>query len=202
MYNHTAEDHFEELLESDQNDPEIQYQIGLCYQNGQGVEQNGVQALQWLRRAAEQNHKEAQALLERTEGGSKSQAKAVTEDTLPDWCLAAEEGDPEAQYQVAMYFAQNPFPGSPAEVRRYLELASDQGHGKACLSLAWELLNLGGPAAAQRGGLRRAGGPGDPGRVLCPGTGCGAGSPKSGAVLHPVGKFGECGDETGSGAAL
>ena len=54
MYNHTAEDHFEELLESDQNDPQIPYQIGLCYQNGQGVEQNGVQALQWLRRAAEQ----------------------------------------------------------------------------------------------------------------------------------------------------
>ena len=63
MYNHTAEDHFEELLESDQNDPEIQYQIGLCYQNGQGVEQNGVQALQWLRRAAEQNHGEAQYAL-------------------------------------------------------------------------------------------------------------------------------------------
>lgn len=160
MYNHTAEDHFEELLESDQNDPEIQYQIGLCYQNGQGVEQNGVQALQWLRRAAEQNHKEAQTLLERTEGGSKSQAKAVTEDTLPDWCLAAEEGDPEAQYQVAMYFAQNPFPGSPAEVRRYLELASDQGHGKACLSLAWELLNLEPERAVQL--LRNAADCGEP----------------------------------------
>ena len=27
-------DRFEELLESDQSDPEIQYQIGLCYQRG------------------------------------------------------------------------------------------------------------------------------------------------------------------------
>lgn len=131
---------FEDLLESDQSDPEVQYQLGLCYQNGEGVEQNGVEAEKWLRRAAQQGHKTAQALLEQTQDAAASQIQ-VTEDTLPDWCLAAEEGDAEAQYQVALYFAQNPFPGSLEETRRYLEMAAEQGHGLACLSLAWELLN-------------------------------------------------------------
>ena len=56
-------DRFEDLLESDQNDPEVQYQIGLCYQNGEGTEQSGAEAEQWFRRAAEQGHQGAQALL-------------------------------------------------------------------------------------------------------------------------------------------
>ena len=56
-------DRFEDLLESDQNDPEVQYQIGLCYQTGEGTEQSGAEAEKWFRRAAEQGHQGAQALL-------------------------------------------------------------------------------------------------------------------------------------------
>ncbi len=52
----TDEERFEELLESDQSDPEIQYQLGLCYLRGLGVAQDGAQAEAWLRRAADQGH--------------------------------------------------------------------------------------------------------------------------------------------------
>ena len=56
-------DRFDELMESDLSDPEVQYQIGLCYQRGEGVEQDGAKAEMWLRRAAGQDHPEAKALL-------------------------------------------------------------------------------------------------------------------------------------------
>ena len=49
-------DRFEELMESDLSDPEVQYQIGLCYQRGEGVEQDGAKAEMWFRRAADQDH--------------------------------------------------------------------------------------------------------------------------------------------------
>ena len=49
-------DRFEELMESDLGDPEVQYQIGLCYQRGEGVERDGAKAEMWLHRAAQQNH--------------------------------------------------------------------------------------------------------------------------------------------------
>ena len=97
----TDEERFEELLESDQSDPEIQYQLGLCYLRGLGVAQDGAQAEAWLRRAADQGHAAAQELLDSQAPEPEPQAPALTEETLPDWCVAAEDGDAEAQYQVA-----------------------------------------------------------------------------------------------------
>lgn len=132
---------FEDLLERDQSDPEVQYQIGLCYQNGQGVEQNGAQARRWLCRAAEQGHREAQALLTQFQASSHSRTEILSEDTLPDWCLAAEEGNPEAQYQVGCHFLKHPDTQSDGE--RYLAMAVNQGHGKACLELGRRMLQRG-----------------------------------------------------------
>ena len=103
-------DRFEELLESDQNDPEIQYQIGLCYQRGEGVEQNGVEAEKWLRRAEAGGHQGAAALLASCDSPQESLTGEITQDTLPDWCLQAEQGDMEAQYKVGCYFLQMPTP--------------------------------------------------------------------------------------------
>lgn len=140
-------DHFEDLLESDQNDPAIQYQIGLCYQNGEGVEQNGVQAERWFRRAAEQGHREAQALLSAAQE-QKETLERITEDSLSDWCLRAEERDADAQYQVACYFLEHPEQGSREEAKRYLNLASEQGNGNACTRLAQIFLEEGRAAEA------------------------------------------------------
>lgn len=139
--NQNLTDRFEELLESNQSDPEIQYQIGLCYQNGQGVEQNGTQALQWLRRAADQGHEKAQALLASMQPSDGSRSGELTADTLPDWCLAAEQGDPEAQYQVGCYFLKHSDTQEDGE--HYLAMAVEQGHGKACLALGRRMLQRG-----------------------------------------------------------
>ena len=64
----------------------------------------------------------------------------MTEETLPDWCAAAEDGDPEAQYQVAQYFQQSQLPGTEDDVARYLSMAVAQGHPRACLMLGLQLL--------------------------------------------------------------
>ena len=126
---------FEELMESDQNDPEVQYQIGLCYQRGEGVEQNGTEAEKWLRRAAEQGHPEAMALFAAPE--VQNHSETITEDNLPDWCLRAEEGDSEAQYQVACYILNHPGWSSRPEAIYYLTQAAERaGDGRACFKLA------------------------------------------------------------------
>lgn len=57
------EERFLDLLEEDQNSAPVQYELGLCYLRGDGVEQNGAEAQKWLRRAAEQGHQQARELL-------------------------------------------------------------------------------------------------------------------------------------------
>lgn len=134
-------DRFEELLESDQNDPEIQYQIGLCYQRGEGVEQSGTEAEKWLRRAEAQGHQGAAALLAGPGGDRERLTGEITQDTLPDWCLQAERGDGEAQYKVGCYFLKEP--DTQEEGERYLEKAVEQGSGQACLILGRRMLERG-----------------------------------------------------------
>lgn len=41
-------------------DVQAQYELGICYQKGNGVKQDAKQAVFWLQKAAEQNHAEAQ----------------------------------------------------------------------------------------------------------------------------------------------
>ena len=103
--NDEREERFMTLLEEDQNDPAIQFEIGLCYLRGDGVAQNGQEADKWLHRAAEQGHEEAQAMLEAPR--QRNEANSPTEETLPEWCMRAEDGDAEAQYRVAVYFMKH-----------------------------------------------------------------------------------------------
>ena len=44
-------------------DAEAQYNLGVAYQNGQGVPKNHIEAAKWFRKAAEQKHAKAQNLL-------------------------------------------------------------------------------------------------------------------------------------------
>ncbi len=43
---------------------EAQYNLGLCYGNGDGVEKSYEEAVKWLRKAATQGHTEAKQTLE------------------------------------------------------------------------------------------------------------------------------------------
>lgn len=138
-----ANQRFFDLLESDQSDPQIQYELGQCYLTGDGVEQNGAEAEKWLRRAADQGHEGAAALLAGPAGGKAAAQEPLDADTLPDWCLRAEEGDVEAQYQVACYFLEHGTKIDQEDAARYLTMAARQGHPRACLLLAKQQLDQG-----------------------------------------------------------
>ena len=44
-------------------DAESQYQLALCYRNGEGVEQSNEEAVKWYRKAAEHGNSDAQEAL-------------------------------------------------------------------------------------------------------------------------------------------
>lgn len=144
---------FLDLMEDDQTDPNVQYDLGRCYLDGRGVEKNGREAEKWLRRAAEQGHAKAKALLNSARTAAPA-VKTVTKQNLPEWCQRAEDGDPEAQYQVAVYFRKASGSGAKEDVRRYLAQAAEQGHPKACLVLGKDLLKTDPVQAVQQ--LRNA----------------------------------------------
>lgn len=133
-------DHFEDLMESDQTDPQVQFELGRCYLYGLGIQQDGHMAQKWLERAANQEHAEAKALLE-SALSEETDDQSVNEENLPKWCERAENGDPEAQYQVAAYFQWLAEPGTQEEVFRYLSEAAEHGHPGACLMLGESLLH-------------------------------------------------------------
>lgn len=133
-------DHFEDLMESDQTDPQVQFELGRCYLYGLGVQQDGHMAQKWLERAANQEHAEAKALLE-SASPEETDDQILNEENLPKWCERAENGDPEAQYQVAAYFQWLAEPGAQEEVFRYLSEAAEHGHPGACLMLGESLLH-------------------------------------------------------------
>ena len=77
-------------------DAESQYQLALCYRNGEGVEQSNEEAAKWYRFAAEQGDSIAQYNLgncyENGEGVEQSYEEAEK------WYRkAAEQGDSDAQ---------------------------------------------------------------------------------------------------------
>ena len=130
---------FYELLEQDQHDPEVQYQLGLRYWHGDGTVKDGQEALRWLQLAAEQGHGQALALLngpapEKMDG-------PISGDNLPDWCARAEDGDADAQFAVADYLLQTAPDENQYDIERYLREAADQGHAQACLTLGKKLLD-------------------------------------------------------------
>ena len=102
------------------------------------MEKDARLAEKWLTRAAQQGHQEAKRLLEAGKAPKKKVDGKVTEENLPRWCVRAEDGDPDAQYKVAMYLRAHG--GSKRDIRRYLEEAAEQGNPGACLTLGQDLL--------------------------------------------------------------
>ena len=77
----------EELTEkARRGDPQAQYELGICYQHGTDVPLDGFKAEEWLRRAAEQNHAEAQYEL-----GLNADQRGNSEDALKWYRKAAEQ---------------------------------------------------------------------------------------------------------------
>lgn len=129
------EDRFYDLMEENTDDASIQYEIGLCYLNGDGTEKDTAEAEKWLTRAANQGHEQAKALLE---SGNHGTPEELAETDILELCMKAEEGDKDAQYAAAQYFMAHGM--AQTEADRYLKAAADQGNGQACDELGESLL--------------------------------------------------------------
>jgi TPR repeat protein len=73
-----------------------QYNLGICYANGEGVAKDQVKAAKWYRKAAEQNHAKAQFNL----GGCYVNGEGVAKDYVEAYkwyLLSAKQGDEEAK---------------------------------------------------------------------------------------------------------
>jgi TPR repeat protein len=97
----TALKEFRPLAE--QGNSDAQFNLGLMYDQGEGVPENDAEAVKWYRLAAEQGHEEAQTNLgwmyAHGEGVPENDAEAVK------WYrLAAEQGDAEAQNNLGTMY--------------------------------------------------------------------------------------------------
>ena len=128
------EERFYDLLEADENDAEAQYQIGLCYLNGDGTDKDTQKAETYFRRASELGHAAAAEMLGKD--SIADQSPNTENVSLPELCLRAEEGDADAQYAAAMQFLED----NQSEAQRYLKMAAEQGHAMACYQLARTML--------------------------------------------------------------
>lgn len=122
-------------------DAQAQYQLGCCFERGEGVDKNEMQALAWWRIAARQGEKEAQFAL-----GQSCETKNKPEDAAEWYRKAALQGHAQAQFQLAQcYDSGIGLPRDKEEARTWFEKAALQGLAKAQVALAhaYEMLGSG-----------------------------------------------------------
>ena len=120
---------------AEQGDPDAQYNLGLLYMNGQGVEKNDRTALMWFTRAGQQGIADAQynagVMFYLGKGVYPSDITAVKW-----WQLAAEKGHANAENNLAiMYAFANGVGKDPVKAIALWTAAAEQGHPDAIDSL-------------------------------------------------------------------
>ena len=120
---------------AEQGDAEAQHSLGRMYANGEGVPQNGVEAVRWFRLGADQGNSDAQNGL----GVMYSSGRGVPQDDAEAvywYRLAADQGNGNAQFRLGgMYIDGRGVPQDDAEAVYWYRLAADQGNGNAMFAL-------------------------------------------------------------------
>ena len=114
----------ETLQLAERGNAQAQFNLGMMYENGQGVRQDDAEAVKWYRLAAEQGFAQAQSNL----GVMYDNGQGVRQDyaeALRWYRKAAEQGVAEAQYNLGVMY------DSGRGVRQDLHL-SKEWFGKAC----------------------------------------------------------------------
>ena len=141
--------------------PGAQTALGKCLESGFGVREDAEEAFAWYRRAAEQGFAEAPCMPENFSENDLD-PEAWTESRM--WyALAAERGNPEAQYRTGMnYSGEREF---ERELRRkWLIRSADRGYAPAMYRLGYAGIHGSDPAiTSERGEEYRRRIPG-----LCP----------------------------------
>jgi uncharacterized protein len=116
---------------AEEGDSKAQYELGVMYQNGEGVPQNYSKAVKWFRQAAEQGDSNAQYSL----GLKFSVGHGVPQDytEAAKWHReSAEQGNTDAQLSLGrMYDRGNGVPQNYAFAYMWLNLAAAGGLEKA-----------------------------------------------------------------------
>ena len=125
----------EELVElrrlAEQGDADAQYNLGVMYDNGEGVPEDNAEAVKWYRMAAEQGHAGTQFML----GLMYAYGDGVPEDdaeAVKWYRMAAEQGHAGTQFMLGVMY--NNGEGVPEDyVRAYAwyNLAAAQGNEPA-----------------------------------------------------------------------
>ena len=132
-------------MAAEQGHADAQFKLGTLYIEGDGVPEDGTEAVRWLHRAAQQGHAqtlemfgtvdELDATLEDVGGGSETQGDARFNQLLG----AAEGGDAEAQYELAVAYAEGRVDVDDDERKEQALLwwtrAASQGHAGAMAEL-------------------------------------------------------------------
>jgi hypothetical protein len=112
-----------------------QFDVGVMYEHGKGVDQSYADAENWFRKAANEGYPNAQVglgfMYEHGNGVQQNYAEAVT------WYLmAAEQGNAVAQFDVGvMYEHGTGVDQSYADAENWFRKAADQGYAKAQTAL-------------------------------------------------------------------
>jgi TPR repeat protein len=119
---------------ADYKDAEVQYHLGLKFASGEGAALDYAQAVEWYRKAAEQNHFLAQCNL----GMMYAHGQGVTRDPVQSrmWLgKAAQQGDAGAQFHLGNNCHRASFRQMPAdaaesriEAYKWYRLAAAQGY--------------------------------------------------------------------------
>lgn len=121
-------------LAADEGHQTAQFNLGLCYLNGQGgVDKSEKEAVKWLCLAANQGHLGAQNNLGMFYQEGLGGLKKSDKDALKWFRLAADQGQPNAQYNLGLAYAEGRggLSQSKEMAKKWFRLAADQGHAEA-----------------------------------------------------------------------
>ena len=125
--------------DAEQGVAEAQFNLGVCYYEGNGVSRNYLEAVKWYRKAGEQDYAKAQFNLglcyELGNGVSQNYLEAVK------WYRkAAEQGVAEAQFNLGVcYYKGNVVSQNYTQAVNWYRKAAEQGYARAqaCLGICY-----------------------------------------------------------------
>ena len=127
-----AKHSFDETLEqAEQGNAAAQYNLGLMYAKGEGVEQDYKQAAKWFTRAAEQGSSETQCNLGRMYGEGQGMPRDY-EQAVKWYTKAAEQGYAKAQDELGyMYALGEGIPQDAKQAVKWWTKAAEQGYAES-----------------------------------------------------------------------
>lgn len=120
---------------ADQGNAIAQYNLGLSYNYGRGVQQDFAEAIKWYRKAADQGQADAQGNLATLYANGQGVPKDFAE-AVKWYRLAAEQGNANSQFNLGvMYDKGEGVRPDPSEAVKWLKMAADQGYAPGQYSL-------------------------------------------------------------------